>query len=174
MVADRVGAGRVLVVGVLLIAIGTALVPFMNTTPGLIFAIGVLAAGGAGMAGPAVLMAATTRLVPAEKRGMASGIVNAGGSFGQFLFAPLAQGITAAAGWIVAMQSLAVLTLLALPAAWVLRGNSNQVGPVSAAAPKSQTTREAIARAMRDPSDLMLCVGFFVCRPAIATTTAAP
>ena len=34
-------------------------------------------------------MAATTRLVPAEKRGLASGIVNAGGSFGQFVFAPI-------------------------------------------------------------------------------------
>ncbi|HET7796184.1 MAG TPA: MFS transporter, partial [Rhizobacter sp.] len=102
MVADRVGAGRVLIVGVLLIAVGTALVPFMTTTAGLILAIGVLSAGGAGMAGPAVLMAATTRLVPAEKRGFASGIVNAGGSFGQFVFAPLAAGITAAAGWVVA------------------------------------------------------------------------
>jgi len=163
MVADRVGAGRVLVLGVLLIAVGTALVPFMTTTGGLIFAIGVLSAGGAGMAGPAVLMAATTRLVPAEKRGMASGIVNAGGSFGQFLFAPLAQGITAAAGWVVALQSLAVITLLALPAAWVLRGNAKQLGVVSATAPKSETTREAIARALRDPSYRMLCAGFFVC-----------
>ena len=80
-----------LLIGVLLVALGTALVPFMTTTAGLIFAIGVLAAGGAGMAGPSVLMAATTRLVPPEKRGMASGIVNAGGSFGQFVFAPIAQ-----------------------------------------------------------------------------------
>ena len=55
---------------------------------------------------------------------MATGIVNAGGSFGQFVFAPIAQGITAAAGWVVALQSLAAITLLALPAAWVLRGNS--------------------------------------------------
>jgi MFS family permease len=163
MVADRVGAGRVLVVGVLLIAIGTALVPFMTTTWGLILAIGVLSAGGAGMAGPAVLMAATTRLVPAEKRGMASGIVNAGGSFGQFLFAPLAQGITALAGWAVALQSLAAITLLALPAAWVLRGNAKQLGAAGAAATKSETTREAIARAVRDPSYRMLCAGFFVC-----------
>src|SRR4029079_3518153 len=30
MVADRVGAGRVLVAGVLLISVGTALVPFMS------------------------------------------------------------------------------------------------------------------------------------------------
>ena len=88
MVADRLGAGRVLVAGMLLVALGTALVPFMTSTGGLIFAIGVLAAGGAGMAGPSVLMAATTRLIAPEKRGMATGIVNAGGSFGQFLFVP--------------------------------------------------------------------------------------
>lgn len=163
MVADRVGAGRVLVLGVVLVALGTALVPFMTTTWGLIFAIGILSAGGAGMAGPAVLMAATTRLIPIEKRGMATGIVNAGGSFGQFVFAPIAQGITAAAGWVVALQSLALFSLLALPAAWVLRGNSKHVGPVSAGAPKSETTREAIARAVRDPSYRLLCAGFFVC-----------
>src|SRR5574339_418273 len=57
IVADRVDPGRVLVVGALLVAVGTALIPFMQTTAGLIFAIGVLAAGGAGMVGPAVLMA---------------------------------------------------------------------------------------------------------------------
>ena len=35
-------------------------------------------------------MAATTRLVPPEQRGLATGIVNAGGSFGQFVMAPIA------------------------------------------------------------------------------------
>jgi len=113
MVADRIGAGRVMVAGVLLVALGTFLIPYMTTTLGLVIAIGVLAAGGAGMAGPSVLMAATTRLIPPEKRGMATGIVNAGGSFGQFLFAPIAGAISAAAGWAVALQSLAVMTLLA-------------------------------------------------------------
>ena len=163
MVADRVGAGRVLVVGVLLIAVGTAMVPFMTTTAGLILAIGVLAAGGAGMAGPAVLMAATTRLVPIEKRGMATGIVNAGGSFGQFLFAPLAQAITTAASWVVALQSLAFITLLALPAAWVLRGSAKQAAAASPSTAKRETTREAVGRALRDPSYRMLSAGFFVC-----------
>jgi len=165
MVADRVGAGRVLVTGVVLVAIGTALVPLMTTTAGLIFAIGVLAAGGAGMAGPSVLMAATTRLVPAEKRGMATGIVNAGGSFGQFLFAPIAQGITAVAGWALALQSLALISLLALPAAWVLRGNSKRpaasAGAPTAAAP--ETTRAAVRRALAERSFRLLSLGFFVC-----------
>ena len=164
MVADRIGTARVLLIGITLVAIGTALTPFMTTTLGLIFAIGVLSAGGAGMAGPSVLMAAATRLIPPEKRGMATGIVNAGGSFGQFLFAPIAQGITAAAGWVVALQSLAVMTLFALPAAWVLRGNALQSAAAAGAAPvKTQTTREAVAEAVSNRSFQLLTLGFFVC-----------
>ena len=164
MVADRIGTARVLLLGITLVAIGTALTPFMTTTVGLIFAIGVLSAGGAGMAGPSVLMAAATRLIPPEKRGMATGIVNAGGSFGQFLFAPIAQGITAAAGWVVALQSLAVISLFALPAAWVLRGNALQSAVAAGAAPvKPETTRQAVSRAVANPSFRLLTIGFFVC-----------
>ena len=167
IVADRVGAGRVLIVGLLLVALGTALTPFMTTTLGLILAIGVLAAGGAGMAGPAVLMAATTRLVPPERRGMAAGIVNAGGSFGQFVFAPIAQGITAAAGWVAALQSLAAFTLLALPAAWVLRTRAAPTAPgaaaTSATSARRETVGEALSRAWALPSYRWLCAGFFVC-----------
>ena len=161
MVADRIGPGRVLVLGVLLVATGTALIPLMHSTGGLILAIGVLSAGGAGMAGPSVLMAATTRLVPAEKRGMATGIVNAGGSFGQFVFAPIAQGITTAAGWVAGIQTLAALTLLALPAAWVLRGRGHAAGAL--AGTKTETTREAVRRALADRNYRLLAAGFFVC-----------
>lgn len=162
MVADRIGAGRVLLAGVLLVALGTALIPFMTTTAGLVLAIGVLAAGGAGMAGPSVLMSATMRLVPGDKRGLATGIVNAGGSFGQFVFAPIAQGLTAVAGWAASLQSLALITLLALPAAWVLRGSAAQAAGAAAAA-KPLSTREAIAQAFADRSYRLLSAGFFVC-----------
>ncbi len=161
IVTDRYGPGRVIVVGVLLVALGTALIPFMKTTAGLVLAIGILAAGGAGMAGPSTLMAATMRLVPPERRGLATGVVNAGGSFGQFVFAPLAQAITAAAGWAVALQSLAAITLLALPGAWVLRAPP-KVAPPAGAAPR-EGTRAAIARAFADPSYRLLAAGFFVC-----------
>ncbi|HKX40099.1 MAG TPA: MFS transporter [Burkholderiaceae bacterium] len=169
IVADRIGAGRVLFAGVLLVALGTALVPLMTTTLGLILAIGVLAAGGAGMAGPSVLMGATMRLIPPEKRGIATGVVNAGGSFGQFVFAPIAQGVTAAAGWVASLQTLAAISLLALPAAWVLRGHSLQAAtPVAAGAAtppaaKPESIRAAVARAVADPSYRLLCAGFFVC-----------
>ena len=161
IVADRHGPGRVLVVGVLLVALGTVLIPQMTSTGGLIFAIGVLAAGGAGMAGPSVLMAATTRLVAPERRGLATGIVNAGGSFGQFVFAPVAQAITSASGWMVAVQTLGVLTLLALPAAWALRGAPRPAAAAGSA--PAQTTRQAVGAALAHRSFRLLATGFFVC-----------
>ena len=158
--ADKVGAGRVLFVGVLLVALGTFITPLMTSTAGLIFAIGVLAAGGAGMAGPAVLMATTTRMIPADKRGLATGIVNAGGSFGQFLMAPIAGALMLAFGWANAMQVLGLLVLLALPAAFLLKGSPAQSAPASH---QPVGTMDAIGHALRNPSYLMLAAGFFVC-----------
>lgn len=164
-VADRIGTGRVILVGVLLVVIGTVITPFMTSTLGLILAIGVLASGGSGIAGPSVLMAASTRLAPVEKRGLASGIVNAGGSFGQFAMAPIAIGLTAALGWTASMQWLGVLALLALPAAWILKGNANAIAAAAAAASgkKVLTAREALAQAMATPSYCFLATGFLVC-----------
>jgi MFS family permease len=158
--ADKVGAGRVLFTGAVLVALGTFITPLMTTTAGLILAIGVLSAGGAGMAGPAVLMAATTRLIPPERRGLATGIVNAGGSFGQFVMAPIAATLMVALGWASAMQVLGLVVLLCLPAAFILKGNSLQAAP---AGQEVVGTREAIGTALRTPSFLMLGGGFFVC-----------
>jgi MFS family permease len=158
--ADKVGAGRVLFAGALLVALGTFITPYMTTTWGLILAIGVLSAGGAGMAGPAVLMAATTRLIAPEKRGLATGIVNAGGSFGQFIMAPIAATLMVGMGWANAMQVMGLIVLLALPAAFLLKGNSLQAAP---AGQKVQGTREAIREALGNRSYVLLGLGFFVC-----------
>ena len=159
-IADKIGAGRVLFIGTLLIAVGTFITPYMTSTWGLILAIGVLSAGGAGMAGPAVLMAATTRLIPAESRGLAAGIVNAGGSFGQFALAPIAATLMVSLGWASAMQVMGLLVLLCLPAAFLLRGNSLQAAPPGQ---KVLGTREAIHQALRHPSYRLLGIGFFTC-----------
>jgi predicted MFS family arabinose efflux permease len=157
--ADKVGAGRVLLAGTVLVALGTFLTPFMTTTAGLIFAIGVLAAGGAGMAGPAVLMGAATRLMPPERRGFATGVINAGGSLGQFVMAPLAAALMTGLGWSAAMQVLGLLVLLALPAAIVLKGHAH----VGAGDTPAIATGAAIRTALRHPSYLLLAGGFFVC-----------
>lgn len=158
--ADRFGAGRVLVVGLVLMAIGTVLTPLMSTTLGLIFAIGVLAAGGSGMAGPAVLMSASMRMIEPARRGIATGIVNAGGSFGQFATAPIAAALIVGLGWARAMQVLGVMVLVCLPAAWVLRGT----GPrTEATGQKPVGAGHAVREALRNPNYVMLAAGFFVC-----------
>jgi predicted MFS family arabinose efflux permease len=112
------------------------------------------------MAGPAVLMAATTRLIPPERRGLATGIVNAGGSFGQFIMAPIAAALMMGIGWANAMQVMGLLVLLCLPAAFLLKGNSLQAAP---AGQKVVGTREAIGTALRNRSYVLLGLGFFVC-----------
>ena len=160
MFADRIGTGRVLFIGVAMVALGTFITPWMTSTAGLVLSIGVLAAGGAGMAGPAVLMAATNRLVPGEKRGLATGIVNAGGSMGQFLLAPLGGILLVALGWANAMQVLALLVLVALAAAFVLQGHGAQTAP---AGQSVQGTGAAIRAALREPGYRLLGAGFFVC-----------
>lgn len=160
--AERIGTGRVVLLGVLMIAVGTLITPLMTTTAGLILSLGVLAAGGAGMAGPSVLMAASARLLPPERRGFATGIINAGGSFGQFAMAPLAATLTVAAGWVTSMQVLGVLVILALPAAWLLRGNSNALRAAQTGT-RALSIREALDEALGTPSYRYLSAGFFVC-----------
>jgi predicted MFS family arabinose efflux permease len=140
--------------------LGTVLTPYATSTWMLVLLIGVVAAGGGGMAGLGVLMSALARVLPAEKRGLASGMVNAGGSFGQFLVAPLAALLTGAIGWIGALTALGFLSLAIVPLAWVLRGKHPHP-PAGAAAEKSM--RQAVRDAWHDPSFLLLAAGFFVC-----------
>jgi predicted MFS family arabinose efflux permease len=91
---------------------------------------------------------------------MATGIINAGGSFGQFLMAPIAGALMVSVGWASAMQVLAAIVLLALPAAFFLKGSPTHAVAASQAPLK---TGAAIRQALHTPSFLMLAGGFFVC-----------
>jgi predicted MFS family arabinose efflux permease len=159
-VADKYGTGRVVATGAVLVMLGTVLTPHAATTWMLVLLIGIVAAGGGGMAGLGVLMSSVARAVPPEKRGLASGIVNAGGSFGQFVVAPLAILLTGTLGWVGALTALGLLSLAIVPLAWPLRG-MHPSGPHGA--PPEKLMRHAVRDAMHDPSFLLLSAGFFVC-----------
>ncbi len=158
-VADRYGPGQVLAAALLLLAAGTALTPLMTSGFGLVLALGLLAAAGSGAGSFSVLIGAAAQRLPPERRGKAAGIINAGGSFGQFVFAPLSQGLIQALGWMGALWSLAVATLAALPLVRVVsprRRNAHEAA--GAAAPWA-----ALRSAMGDRSYLLLQAGFFTC-----------
>ncbi|MFO0234279.1 MAG: MFS transporter [Burkholderiales bacterium] len=158
--ADRFGPGRVMLAGGVAIALGTALIPYAGTLPMLMLTIGVLGAGGAGALGPSVLMGAVARRIDPARRGMATGIVGAGGSFGQFAIIPLAQWMIGGFGWVQALWGLSLLTLLALPMILALRVPE---GEADSAAASGATMGEAVRGAFRDRSFLLLSAGFFVC-----------
>ena len=165
-VADKYGPGRVLVLGGVMLAAGTAATPFMSSEWGLIFSMGVLSAAGAGAGSFSILIGATAQRLPASRRAFASGFINAGGSFGQFVFAPLMQAIIAGAGWVWAMFTMAAATLLTIPLSWPLRRKQAAAAPVRGSAiplPASITLTEQLRQAMRDRSYLCLHAGFFTC-----------
>ena len=155
--ADRHGPRPVLAVGLVLLAFGTALTPFMSSGIGFVFALGFLTAMGAGSASFSVLLGAAAQRLPPQARGTASGVINAGGSFGQFVFAPVVQKLIQGLGWAGAMWALAVAMLAALP----LVGAVAQGGP--APHKGGEGAWSAVRGALRDRSYLLLHAGFFTC-----------
>ena len=160
-VADRHGPRPVMIAGALLVSVATALTPFAGSALALIVLIGILAAAGAGAIGPSLLMSAANRWIPEAKRAFASGIVNAGGSFGQFTLVPFAQLLIGLAGWQPALVLLGATGIAAVPLVlWLTRGAGAPVAHPSAGA---GTLREAIRDAAGDRSYLLLNLGFFTC-----------
>ena len=159
-VADRYGPRPVLVGGVLLLAVGSAITPFMGTGFGLMLSLGVLSAMGSGAGSFSVLIGAAAQRLPAEARGTASGVINAGGSFGQFVFAPVLQSLIQTVGWMGAMWSMALATLAALPLVGKLTDGAP--APLERVAGEGGLGR-AVAEAIRHPSYLLLHAGFFTC-----------
>jgi MFS family permease len=159
-IADRHGPGPVLAAGLVILAIGSALTPFVSSTFGLVVTLGILSAIGSGAGSFSVLIGAAAQRLPAEKRGTAAGVINAGGSFGQFVFAPIIQRLISAFGWMGAMWSVAVITLAALPLTGLLtRGHAKPAKPAAG----EYGAWHAVKSSMGDRSYLLLHAGFFTC-----------
>jgi predicted MFS family arabinose efflux permease len=158
--ADKYGPRPVLLYGLLIFVMGTALTPFISSSLGLIFTMGILTAIGAGTCSFSVLLGAAAQRMPAESRGVASGIINAGGSFGQFVFAPIIQKLIQSMGWMGAMWSMAIVSLLAIPMLNKLTSDTH--APVKTPDPEGGL-KKAVLDAMRNRSYLLLHLGFFTC-----------
>jgi predicted MFS family arabinose efflux permease len=159
--ADKYGPRPVLLYGLLILVVGTAVTPFVNSQMGLILTMGILTAMGAGACSFSVLLGAAAQRMPATSRGAASGIINAGGSFGQFVFAPIIGKLIQWVGWMGTMWSMAAVALLAIPL--LNRLTSDTHAPTAAATTQDGGLKKAVSDAMRNPSYLLLHLGFFTC-----------
>ena len=158
--ADKYGPRPVLLYGLLILVIGSALTPFVTSGLGLILTMGILTAIGSGACSFSVLLGAAAQRMPTESRGVASGIINAGGSFGQFVFAPIIQKLIQWIGWMGSMWSMAAVALLAIPL--LKRLTSETHAPAKAPEPEGGL-KKAVQDALKSPSYLLLHLGFFTC-----------
>ena len=158
-IADRFGSLRVLSVGALFYCAGLALMAY-STTPGMLdFSAGALT--GLGIAGTSftIVIAAFSQLMPPHMRSLAFGAGTAAGSFGQFLFSPLAVAFIGGFGWQHALVAFGIITLLVIPLARAVATPPME----SHHAVRHQSLREALAEAFGHRSFLLLVLGFFTC-----------
>jgi MFS family permease len=164
--ADRFGAPLVLTTGALLYALG--LVAMANaTTPNMLtLSAGVLI--GFGLAGSSftLVIGAFGRLMPPEWRSLAFGAGTAAGSFGQFLFSPLAVALIGHFGWFTTLAMFAGVVLLIAPLSLALASpaqGSQVPGTPRPTASDDQSLGQALREAFRHRSYLLLVLGFFTC-----------
>lgn len=156
--ADRYGTAKVIVGGLLIYAIGLALMVVSPDGSMLNLSAGVLVGVGIAASSFSIVMTAFGRSVPQEKRPLIFGVATAASSFGQFAFAPIGQGFIQNFGWQSTLIYAAALLLLIVPLTYALRGRKEH-----ATGQADLKFMEALARAWGFGSYRLLVIGFFVC-----------
>ena len=160
MLADKLGAFKVLLGGAALYALG--LLGMALSPTGFLFTLTAGVLIGAAQAGTtyAVIYGIIGRNISADKRSWAMGVAAAAGSFGQFLMVPIESFLISNIGWQQALVILAGAVLLIMPLALGLR----ESGFAGGQAPKrDQTIVQALREAFKYPSFQLLMAGYFVC-----------
>lgn len=167
MVADRRGAGWVLVGGGVLYAVGILAMAYSSTGWQLAITNGVLIGIAQACTAFAVAWGMLGRAFPPERRTRIFGIAGAAGSFGQFIMLPYAGGLIAAIGWFNALLVLSLTIALIAPIGALLM----EPPPAVARAARAQTGREALAEAFAHKSFLLMISAYFVCGFQLAFIT---
>lgn len=175
MIADRFGAVPVLLAGTAAYALGLVVLSGAAGPWDLYAGGGVLVGLAMSATSFSIVLGVVGRVVAAERRSMALGVVSAGGSFGQFIMAPVGQQLIAAQGTTGALLSLALLSLLMAPLAiGMAQRRQGTVLPPAAGAeaergrpvPHSageQSLVHALSEAGHHGGFWYLTAGFFVC-----------
>jgi MFS family permease len=163
--ADRFGSKYVLIAGALLYAGGLALMAQADS--GLSFNLGAGVLIGFGLSGASfnLVLGSFAKLLPPERLGMAFGAATAAGSFGQFLFSPLANGLISHIGWEGACLVFAALILPIVPLSLAI------ASPRAVITKHSETQGATLSRALKHKSYALLVAGFFTCGFQLAFIT---
>jgi MFS family permease len=167
-VADRFGPVRVLSIGAVLYALGLVGMAYASSIAMLDASAGVLIGFGlAGCSFPMVI-GALGKLVPENWRAFAFGAGTATGSFGQFLYSPLAHFLIEKFSWQTSLIVFAGTLMLVLPLSLALATPKRaSTGPSVV----DQSSRQALSEAFGHRSYVLLVLGFFTCGFQLAFVT---
>jgi MFS family permease len=165
----------VLFAGVICLVVGFLGVRFASSAFLVILCFGLLTPAGAAASSFPILMGHISKSVPDEKRSFSGGLINAGGSAGQFVLAPLIQICLNTYGLYGACIFLASAAAMSLVPSWLLcyskeerlAGAAQSVDtgrmPANVSPAAGIGLKEEIAKAFRNPAYLFLHCGFFAC-----------
>jgi MFS family permease len=162
--ARRFGPARVIAGGACLLALSTALLVLVHTLVALVFLMLVVFATGTAVASNALLIGEVSRRTAPAERGLAAGVIGAGGPAGQLLLAPLVTLAIAMQGWVAALCALGAIALLALPLA---RSFAHRAAPQRAAT----TALFGNGEALRDLRFWLIAGSFATCGFHVAFLT---
>lgn len=164
--AERWGDRWAIVLGAMLYSAGLILTAFA-TTPGTMQLLEVMVGFGIAGTGFGVILAVVGRAASDANRSLALGIATAAGSAGQVFGAPLAEILLHLYPWqtvFIIFGVIVLTTLVFLP----MLGRGRPATPSEL----EESMGTVVRRAFRDPSFMMIFVGFFSCGYQLGFITA--
>ena len=158
-IGDRLGPIRIIALSGALYAIGVALISVSTSPEAMTLSAGLIVGLGASGIGFTLPLALVGRVAPDKKRSLWLGIVTAGGSAGQFVFAPTNAGLISAFGWSDGIVVLGIIVAVCIPLTLSMQAGS----AATLARPDHQSLSSALREASQHRGYLLLVTGFFVC-----------
>jgi len=165
-IADKFGDRRAIFSGALVYAAGLIL-SSSAVTPAAHQFYSVLIGFGVAGTGFGVILAVIGRSSTDANRSMSLAIATAAGSVGQIFGPPLAEYLLAVFSWQMVFVYFAVVMVSAMMMLPLMRGSK-----AAQKATADRSMRQILSQAIRDPSYIMIFIGFFSCGYQLAFITA--
>ncbi|NQU69638.1 MAG: MFS transporter [Rhodospirillales bacterium] len=158
-IADKWGLIRVMAITGVIYAAGVWLISVSTTPELMLLNAGLVVGLGAAGIGFSLPLALVGRVASETQRSLWLGITTAGASAGQFMFAPLSQGLISGYGWSQGMVIVSVIVAITIPLSLSLRAGSAE----TLVRQTPQSLSQALAEASGHRGYWLLVTGFFVC-----------
>ncbi len=165
-IGERFGDRKAIILGALVYAVGLVLSAY-STTPGELQTWNILIGCGIAGTGFGVILAMVGRAASDENRSMALGLATAAGSTGQIFGPPAAEYLLGLMAWPSVFMVFAGVMLASLMMLPMLRSLET-----ASSAEIEESMGAVLGRALRDPSYILILLGFFSCGYMLSFVTA--